>query len=82
MTKKKLIIVLSTVLVLAILCFPIKSVTIGGGITTYSAITYQVSQHNNRVQSPTNIKKMGYNYGTKVRILLWEVYNDVKFIED
>ncbi len=80
MTKKKIGII-AVFAVLIIMLFPIKSQYLDGGTVEYNAVLYGVTkQHSiiSGIASPTG--ENGYNIGTRVRILWFEVYNDVEFV--
>ena len=50
-----------------------------GGTVQYRAVLYSVTKwHHFTVQDHLQ----GYEIGTQVRILFWEVYNDVQFVPD
>jgi len=72
--KHKIILIL---LVCAVLLIPIPSWYKDGGTVKYTAITYSVTK-----QHSISEQGSGYNVGTRVRILFWTVYDDVKFEPD
>lgn len=50
-----------------------------GGTVSYDAVLYSVTQrHEIAVQE----HRRGYYIGTEVRILFWQVYDDVEFVPD
>ena len=50
-----------------------------GGTVQYRAVLYSVTQrHEIAVQE----HRRGYYIGTEVRILFWQVYDDVEFVPD
>ncbi len=80
MTKKKIGII-AALAVLIIMIFPIKSQIKDGGTVKYDAVFYGVTKEHSIISdliSPTG--ENGYNIWTRVRILWFEVYNDVEFV--
>ncbi len=78
---KKTIVIIITAVVAVILLFPIKSQYLDGGTVEYNAVLYGVAKQHSLISdiaSPTG--ENGYNIGTRVRILWFEVYNDVEFV--
>ncbi len=78
---KKTIVIIITAIVAVILLFPIKSQIKDGGTVEYNAVLYGVTKQHSMISdiaSPTG--ENGYNIGTRVRILWFEVYNDVEFV--
>lgn len=78
--KKKIIIII-TFIIIAVLLFPIKSQLKDGGTVKYDAVLYGITKEHSMISehiSPTG--ESGYDIGTKVRILWFEVYSDVKFV--
>lgn len=76
MTKKKIGII-AVLAVLIIMLIPIKSHIKDGGTVKYNAILYGITKHHEMISSPNG--KYGYNIGTTVRILLFDVYDNVEF---
>lgn len=79
--KKKKIAVIITAVILITLLFPIKNHVKDGGTVTYDAVLYGITKQHSMVSdiaSPTG--ESGYKIGTRVRILWFEVYNDVEFV--
>ena len=62
------------ILVCALLLIPMPAWYKDGGTVKYTAITYSVTKEHS-ISSQSN----GYNVGTRVRVLFWTVYDDVKF---
>lgn len=75
--KKRVVVIIAAVL-LVILLFPIKQSLKDGGTVEYNAILYSVVKEHSMTLSEQGEK--GYNVGTRVRVLFFEVYNDVKFV--
>ncbi len=74
--RKKTIVTAVIVLVL-IMLIPIKTELKDGGTVSYSAILYGITKrHSMHIKDGVN----GYDIGIEVRILFFEVYNDVKFV--
>lgn len=71
---KKRIRVIFIILVCAILLVPIPAWYKDGGTVAYRAITYSVTK-----QHSLSWQGRGYDVGTRVRILFWTVYDDVKY---
>lgn len=69
-TPIKIIII---VLICAVLLVPIPSKYKDGGTVEFNAILYSVRKEHSLSSEG------GYNVGTRVRILLWTVYDDVKY---
>ena len=64
-------------LVCVVLLIPMPAWYKDVGTIKYTAITYSVTKVHS-ISSHQN----GYNVGTRVRILFWTVYDDVKFEPD
>ncbi len=76
--KKKLKIIIIIMLSLIFL-FPVKITYKDGGTIKYCAVLYSVTkQHSLTEQGGTS----GYDAGTKVRVLFFEVFDNVKFVSD
>lgn len=77
--KKKTIItivIIAAVLVVTLvaLCIPIPRALKDGGTIEYNAVLYSVRKvHSLHVN--------GYEEGTKIRLLLWTIYDDVRLVE-
>lgn len=71
---KKRIRVIFIILICAILLVPIPVKYKDGGTVKYMAITYSITK-----QHSFSSQGKGYDVGTRVRILFWTVYDDVKF---
>lgn len=72
--KKKIIIILPVIFALVLL-IPIPSHFKDGGTVEYNAVMYGVTKRH-------SLQHGGYNIGTEIRILWFEVYSDVEFIEN
>lgn len=77
--KKKKIGIIAVLAVLIIMLFPIKSQYKDGGTVKYNAILYGITKHHSIYFVPGDSKD-GYNIGTTVRILWFDVYDNVKFV--
>ena len=80
MIKKKIGII-AVLAVLIIMLIPITSHIRDGGTVKYNAILYGITKHHaiySELGSPNG--KAGYNIGTTVRILWFDVYDNVKFV--
>lgn len=67
--------VIFIILICVILLVPIPAWYKDGGTVVYTAITYSITkQHSFSLQGGN-----GYDVGTRVRILFWTVYDDVKY---
>ena len=73
---KKIIKVVVIIFIFAILLFPEVHHYKDGGTVTYDAFLYSVRKEHSMAEPN------GYNVGTKVRILFWEVYDDVKYVSE
>lgn len=73
-TSKRPIIVVTIVLSI-ILLLPIPLFYKDGGTVEYRAILYSVEKAHS-----ISLEGSGYDIGTRVRILFWEVYDDVEFV--
>ena len=74
---KKKITVISVIILLFIMLIPVKMECDDGGTVNYSAILYGITKrHSMYTKDGLN----GYDIGTEVRILFFEVYNDVEFV--
>lgn len=71
---KKRIRVIFIILICAILLVPIPAWYKDGGTVKYTAITYSITK-----QHSLSTQGKGYEVGTRVRILFWTVYDDVKY---
>ncbi|MDE7364583.1 MAG: hypothetical protein K2N27_06830 [Ruminococcus sp.] len=80
MTKKKIGII-AVLAVLIIMLIPEVAIYKDGGTVKYNAILYGITKHHaiySERNSPSG--KVGYNIGTTVRILWFDVYDNVKFV--
>ena len=74
---RKKITVISVIVLLLIMILPIRIEIKDGGTVSYSAILYGITKrHSMYTKDGVN----GYDIGTEVRILFFEVYNDVEFV--
>lgn len=79
MTKKKIGII-AVLAVLIIMLIPVKSQYDDNGTVKYNAILYGITKHHeiySERSSPNG--KAGGNIGTTVRILWFDVYDNVEF---
>lgn len=78
---KKKVIIISVILALLILLFPIRNQLKDGGTVEYKALVYRVSKVN-RLITIEEMEKEGkvkeYEKGIIIEILGFEVYNDVE----
>ena len=74
---KKKIKVISIIILLFIMLIPIKMECDDGGTVVYSAILYGITKCHSMF---TKDGVDGYNIGTEVRILFFDVYDDVEFV--
>ena len=74
---KKRIAIIAIICVLLILLFPTKLSLKDGGTVEYKAILYSIVKKHSM---GTEQSQDGYYIGTEVKILSFEVYNDVEFI--
>lgn len=80
--KKKTIIITVIVILLFVLLFPIKLMLKDGGTVEYKAILYTVTKRQTESIDPDDPSRIGLYIGTEIKILFWEVYNDVEFFPD
>lgn len=78
MTKKKIGII-AVLAVLIIMLIPKVAIYKDGGTVKYNAILYGITKHHSIYFDPGSPKD-GYNIGTTVRILWFDVYDNVKFV--
>lgn len=71
---KKRIRIIFIILICALLLVPIPAWYKDGGTVKYTAITYSITK-----QHSLSLQGKGYEVGTRVRILFWTVYDDVKY---
>lgn len=64
-------------LISAILFIPVPVWYKDGGTVKYSSITYSVTK-----QHSISSQGIGYDVGTRIRILFWTVYDDVVFVPE
>lgn len=74
---KKRIRIIFIILICVILLIPIRIGYKDGGTVKYAAIAYSITK-----QHSLSSKGEGFYVGTRVRILLWKVYDDVKYDPD
>lgn len=74
---RKKITVTAVIVLFLIMLIPIKTELKDGGTIKYSAILYGITE---RHSIYTKDEVDGYNIGTEVRILFFNVYDDVKFV--
>ena len=75
--KKKNLIISVIIIILLILIIPVPTFYKDGGTVEYNAILYGITKRHS-LNIDENIQ--GYMTGTEVRILWFEVYNDVEFV--
>ena len=74
---KKRIKIILIILICAILLIPVPTWYKDGGTVKYTAITYSLTK-----QHSLSSQGKGYNVGTRIKILFWTIYDDVKFISE
>ncbi len=74
---KKRIKIILIILICAILLIPVPTWYKDGGTVKYTAITYSLTK-----QHSLSSQGKGYNVGTRLKILFWTIYDDVKFISE
>lgn len=84
LTKKhrvRLWLLLAVVIIAMLL--PMQTAYKDGGTVKYQAVLYTVTKRHSMAQAEYGGGyRNGYQIGTEVRILFWEVYNDVEFVPD
>lgn len=76
--RKKICIVISAILAI-ILLFPLKIELKDGGTKEYVAVLYSVTYKHSLDSKDGDY---GYSIGTIIRVLFFEVYNDVTFFSE
>ena len=76
---RKKITVTAVIVLFLIMLISIKTELKDGGTIKYSAILYGITKCHSMF---TKDGVDGYNIGTEVRILFFNVYDDVKFVPD
>ena len=74
---KKQIKIILIILICAILLIPVPTWYKDGGTVKYTAITYSLTK-----QHSLSPQGKGYNVGTRIKILFWTIYDDVKFVSE
>ena len=74
---KKRIKIILIILICAILLIPVPTWYKDGGTVKYTAITYSLTK-----QHSLSSQGKGYNVGTRIKILFWTIYDDVKFVSE
>lgn len=81
MTKKKIIGIIAVLAVLIIMLIPVKSQYLDGGTVSYDAVLYGITKYHSTYSEHSSPNgKAGYNIGTTVRILWFDVYDNVEFV--
>ena len=81
--KKRRVVVVIAIVIAAMLLVPYPIFYKDGGTVILDAVLYGVTMQHSIAVSEENGKYVsGYDIGTIVRILWFEVYNDVKFVPD
>lgn len=75
--KKKI----AVIIILIIMLIPIKFGVKDGGTVVYKAVLYSVTKRH-EMSGPPIQPTGGYYIGTEIKILFFEVYNDVGFVPD
>ncbi len=76
--KKKNIKIMILLAVLIIMLIPIKEDYLDGGTTEYNAVLYGITKYHTMTSSSDG--EFGYDVGTVVRILRFDVYDNVEFV--
>ena len=69
------------IILAAVMLIPFPIHLKDGGTVIYSAVLYSVTKAH-EIACPPVYDERGYDVGTRVRILLWTVYDDVHFVPD
>lgn len=81
--KKRRVVVVIAIVIAAMLLIPYPMFYKDGGTVVYDAVLYGVTkQHSIAASEESGGYVSGYNIGTIVRILWFDVYNDVRFVPD
>lgn len=80
--KKKIMTVICLVLVALILLVPIPVHYKDGGTVSYNAVLYSVTKVHSITSRYTDNGEleMGHEVGTRVRVLIFPIYDDVKAV--
>ena len=78
--KKKIMTVICLVLVALVLLVPIPMYYKDGGTVSYNAVLYSVTKVHSITSRYTDDGEleMGHKVGTRVRVLIFPIYDDVK----
>lgn len=76
-TRRKASLLLIAVIIAMLI--PMRTQYKDGGTTAYRAVLYSVTK---RRSLAVEEHRRGLYTGTEVRVLFWEVYNDVAFVPD
>lgn len=77
MSRKKKLLTVVAVIAAAVLLIPFPIQYKDGGTVDYKAILYTVRKAHSLA---VNNGEEGCYIGTQIRLLCWEVYNDVEFV--
>lgn len=80
--KKRKVITVIAFVIAALLLVPVPLFYKDGGTVSYEAVLYGVTKQHSISDGPINEGKRGYDVGTIVRILWFDVYDDVEFVPD
>ena len=78
---KRKTILISVLIILLILLFPIRSILKDGGTIEYQSLTYKISKvHRLNIQNPNDQEEpqKTYDEGIIIEIFGFEIYNNVK----
>lgn len=78
--KRKALTILAVILA-AVLLIPFPIYYKDGGTVDYQAVLYTVRKEHSIADGPLHDEE-GYYIGTRVRVLFWTVYDDVRFVPD
>ena len=78
---KKKVIIISIIIILIVLLFPIRNQLKDGGSVQYKSLTYEITKVHSLIPED-EAEKIGkvkpYNDGYVIKILGFEIYNNVK----
>ena len=77
--KKKRVLTVLAVIIAIVLLIPFPIHYKDGGTVDYEAVLYTVRKEHSIAGAPLEDEE-GYYIGTRVRVLFWTVYDNVRFI--
>ena len=77
---KKKVIIISVVIILVVLLFPIRNQLKDGGSIQYKSLTYEITKVHSLMpeEAEKTVKVKPYNDGYVIKILGFEIYNNVE----